>query len=199
MIAEDIKQSKIVEYNNLLGQRDFTARKVVFELAETLQKLYRDLELPFYEKYKAGEAEAKKWRKVISIIQDGAEIADDIWEDFLETPDKYMIDEDGFLVENPNYEYEQIVAEEKRVNNLNLSGADVERGLYEAKNIDFDDIIALVEEKLPHVDIKRLKHEFKANNFYRGNSFVNNIGGLLGLSKEQLDAFFEDNDYHHLK
>ena len=50
----------------------------------------------------------------------------------------------------------------------------------------------------PLVDIKALKIELKANNFYRGNPYVNVIGGLLGFTTEQLDEFFETGDYTKL-
>lgn len=86
--------------------------------------------------------------------------------------------------------------EKERVAKLFLTGADVERGIYQAKNMDFEDIIALVTQLQPAgLDIKALKIELKANNFYRGNPYVSAIGALLGFSEEQLDQFFETNDY----
>lgn len=92
---------------------------------------------------------------------------------------------------------------------LNLTAADVERGIYKAKGMDFDDVITLVEqynEAAPLdaegnpavVDIKALKIELKANNFYRGSEWVNKIGSLLGFTSTQLDLFFKDGDYTHL-
>ena len=60
----------------------------------------------------------------------------------------------------------------------------------------FDDILAYVTQLQPEgLDIKALKIELKANNFYRGNPYVNAIGALLGFTEEQLDLFFETNDY----
>ena len=62
--------------------------------------------------------------------------------------------------------------------------------------MDFDDIVAMVTQLQPEgLDIKALKIELKANNFYRGNPYVSAIGGLLGFTSEQLDKFFETNDY----
>ena len=92
---------------------------------------------------------------------------------------------------------------------LNLTAADVERAIYKAKGMDFDDVIALVEqynEAAPldaegnpaGVDIKALKIELKANNFYRGSEWVDKIGSLLGFTSSQLDLFFKDGDYTHL-
>ena len=89
--------------------------------------------------------------------------------------------------------------EAERIAMLFLTGADVERGIYQAKGMDFDDILAFVTANPPKgLDIKALKIELKANNFYRGNPYVNAIGTLLGFTKEQLDLFFEDGNYEHL-
>lgn len=89
--------------------------------------------------------------------------------------------------------------EKERIAKLYLTGADVERGIYQAKGMDFDDILAYVSANPPQgLDIKALKIELKANNFYRGNPYVSAIGQLLGFTEEQLNLFFEDGNYEHL-
>ncbi len=89
--------------------------------------------------------------------------------------------------------------EQQRISMLSLTGADVERGIYKAKGMDFEDIIALVTQLQPEgLDIKALKIELKANNFYRGNPYVDVVGNLLGFTKEQLDDFFITNDFSKL-
>lgn len=94
---------------------------------------------------------------------------------------------------------EKAQAEKERIAKLYLTGADVERGIYKAKGMDFDDILAYVTQLQPQgLDIKALKIELKANNFYRGNPYVSAIGALLGFTEEQLDLFFEDGNYEHL-
>lgn len=92
--------------------------------------------------------------------------------------------------------------ERERIAKLFLTGADVERGIYQAKGKDFEDIIELVETlifaeapQVANIDLKALKIELKANNFYRGNPYVSAVGALLGFTSEQLDKFFETNDY----
>lgn len=108
----------------------------------------------------------------------------------------YYIVQDGELVENPNYNEQKAQKEKERIAKLYLTGADVERGIYQARGMDFEDIIALVTQLQPQgLDIKALKIELKANNFYRGNPYVSAIGQLLGFTEEQLDKFFETNDY----
>lgn len=89
--------------------------------------------------------------------------------------------------------------EQQRIAMLSLTSADVERGIYKATGKDFDDIVAMVTQLQPvGIDIKALKIELKANNFYRGNPYVDSVGSLLGFTKEQLDMFFETNDYTKL-
>ena len=110
-------------------------------------------------------------------------------------------------------EEEKQEQERERLAMLFLTGADVERGIYQAKGMDFDDIIALVEHlskgeldletgeiinKSVDIDVKALKIELKANNFYRGNPYVNAVGSLLGFTPKQLNDFFETKDYHYL-
>ena len=117
------------------------------------------------------------------------------------------IDNQWYLAEKcPMKSDEQKAAEEaERIAMLNLTSADVERAIYQAKGMDFDDIIAFIEaqplsedELSPKIDIKALKIELKANNFYRGNPYVETIGKLLGFTDTQLNEFFETNDYTKL-
>ena len=135
------------------------------------------------------------------------EISKEVFDNFV----KYIY-QDGELIVNPNYEVEQQAKEQERIAMLSLTAADVERGIYKAKGLDFDDIIAMVQEIASEeprnddgidafamiIDVKALKIELKANNFYRGNPYVDAVGTLLGFTKEQLDAFFKDGNYEHL-
>ena len=110
------------------------------------------------------------------------------------------------ITKNPEPTEEEIA---ERNAMLNLTAADVERGIYKAKGMDFDDIIALVEQyndaapldaegQSAAIDIKALKIELKANNFYYGNPYVKQVGQLLGLTDEQMLEFFKTNDYTKL-
>lgn len=100
------------------------------------------------------------------------------------------------IVENPQPTAEEI---RQRLDMLSLTAADVERALYKAKGIDFDDIVAMVTSNPPeNLDIKALKIELKANNFYRGNPYISQIATLLGITGAQLDEFFQTNDYTKL-
>ena len=95
-------------------------------------------------------------------------------------------------------EYEARIAQEERdrLDNLTLTPADVERALYKAKNMDFDDLKALIEEQLTGIDTKALAIEFRAKDFYRGAKYGNNklfdvVGNLLGYTSDDMDYLFE--------
>ena len=131
-------------------------------------------------------------------------------QEITEYPDKFKI-VDGAVVKKTDAEYQAELAQKEalRVAQLNLTGADLERAIYKAKGMDFNDVIAQLET-LKHggqsdvqgdtsgIDIKALKIELKANNFYRGNPYIDAVGTLLGFTKQQLDEFFETNDYTKL-
>jgi hypothetical protein len=112
----------------------------------------------------------------------------------------YEINETENEVQALGYTEEELDLQEKeRIAKLFLTGADVERGIYQAKGMDFDDILAFVMANPPiGLDVKALRIELKANHFYRGNPYVNAVGALLGFTSEQLDKFFELNDYTYL-
>lgn len=106
---------------------------------------------------------------------------------------------DGEVIDNTQeYEQEQARKEAERIAMLNLTAADVERAIYKAKGLDFNDVISLVETQKAAIDIKALQIELKANNFYRGNPYIDAVGTILGFTKEQLDKFFDTNDYRYL-
>lgn len=116
-----------------------------------------------------------------------------------------ILDESGNVIVNPNYETELAQKERERLNQLSLTAADVERAIYKVKGIDFEDLIKIVEQQTlsesgnpTSIDIKALKIELNANNFYRGNQYIEQVGTLLGFTTEQLDRFFETKDYTEL-
>ena len=117
-------------------------------------------------------------------------------DEVVETQDEYVLDGEEYVLKDEAWKEKQKQAEKERIAKLYLTGADVERGIYKAKGMDFDDILAYVTQLQPEgLDIKALKIELKANTFYRGNPYVSAIGALLGFTSEQLDVFFETGDY----
>ena len=107
---------------------------------------------------------------------------------------KYIV-LDNKLTLNPDFQTQK----QEKISKLFLTRSDVERAIYKAKGMDFDDILNFVSTNPQEgLDIKALKIELKANNFYRGNPYVSLVGSMLGFSPEQLDNFFEDGNYEHL-
>lgn len=101
---------------------------------------------------------------------------------------------DGKIILNTDYQQEQEQKERERIAQLFLTAADVERAIYKDKGIDFDDILEMLDN-YPQIDKKAVKIEFKANNFYRGNPYVNQIGQLIGYTSEQLNYLFENGSF----
>lgn len=89
--------------------------------------------------------------------------------------------------------------ERLRMDALTLTPADVERALYRAKGMDFDDLKALIAQQLPQVDIKALAIEFRAKDFYRGAvaggmRLFDVVGALLGYTPQDMDYLFQNKE-----
>ena len=85
--------------------------------------------------------------------------------------------------------------EREKLDGLALTPSDVERALYKAKGMDFDDLKALIAQQAPQLDLKALAIEFRANNFYRGVTIgemrlIDAVGAMLGYSPEDMDYLF---------
>lgn len=126
------------------------------------------------------------------------EVSDEIYQAYLEDIRKIIYQDDQVIL---NPDYEEIKQKEKRqeLDQLTLTPADVERALYKAKGIDFEDLKALIAEKLPDIDIKALAIEFRAKDFYRGAMaggvrLFDVVGALLGYSPEDMDYLFENKE-----
>lgn len=105
------------------------------------------------------------------------------------------------------WEYtEEEIDEQNRIAraNLHLTRGDVFRALLLAKNKTRADIRALIEimpESTPQEKINKelaLIDFDEALEFYRGVTLIDTLGSQLGISSEQMDRFFETNDWHEL-
>lgn len=99
------------------------------------------------------------------------------------------------IVLDPDYEEKQAQKERERLDGLALTPSDVERALYKAKGMDFEDLKALIAQQAPQLDLKALAIEFRANNFYRGVEvggmrLIDAVGAMLGYSPEDMDYLF---------
>jgi hypothetical protein len=111
----------------------------------------------------------------------------------------YEIKEAETALEAWGYTEEELDYKEKeRVAMLSLTRGDVFRGLLMAKQVTRTQIRAMIEnnETLTILQREMALIDFdEALNFYRGNELINVLGNALGITSEQLDKFFETNDY----
>lgn len=89
-------------------------------------------------------------------------------------------------------EEELAQAEVERIAHLKLTKREVFLGLYQAKGVTPDQIKAQI------TDLAALIEFEYANDYYRGNPLIDIVGASLGISPEQLDKFFEFNDWTYL-
>lgn len=103
-----------------------------------------------------------------------------------------LLEGDNVIDNTEAWEAEQAQKERERLDNLSLTKADVERAIYTDKGMDFDDLIEYVKANVPTMDIKALKIELGAKDFYRKHPYINQIGQLLGYTSDDLDYLFEN-------
>ena len=123
---------------------------------------------------------------------------------FLEYQDLEIKETDRPIVDfefadTPEWEQKQAEKERERLDKLSLTPSDVERALYKAKGMDFEDLKALIAEQAPQIDMKALAIEFRANNFYRGVlvngiRLIDTVGALLGYTSQDMDYLFENKE-----
>lgn len=122
------------------------------------------------------------------------ETTQEMYNNYVEDNLRYVWDGEE-VIPNPNYEEEAAARHREELDQLSLTPADVERALFDAKEMDFDDLKALIVQHLPQVNLKRLSIEFRARDFYRGAMFGNirlfdTVGALLGFTPEDMDYLF---------
>ena len=114
------------------------------------------------------------------------------------------LDGDTVIDNTEEYNQQLVLAEKERIARLSLTRGDVFRGLLLAKGIMRSQIRSLLEslpestpEELIIKELALIDYD-EALNFYRGKEIIDAIGLQLGITSEQLDKFFETNDYTHL-
>ena len=127
------------------------------------------------------------------------EVSEEIYNNAQQYGSNYYIYSNGEIILNPNYEQEQQAKERERLDALTLTPDDVERALYKAKGMDFEDLKALIVQQIPTIDIKGLSIEFRAKDFYRGAMasgmrLFDAVGALLGYTPSDMDYLFENKE-----
>ncbi len=121
-----------------------------------------------------------------------------------ETDEEYVLDGEQYILKDEAWEEKQAQKEAERIAHLSLTRGDVLRGLLLAKGVTKEQISQMIEamptSSQEQIVVKELaKIDFEdALNFYRGVPLIDTIGLQLGITKEQLDEFFETNDYRYL-
>ena len=105
----------------------------------------------------------------------------------------YTINETETELQALGYTEEEIALQEReRIAKLSLTKREVFLGLFQAKGVTPDMIKAQITDPQALIEFEY------ANDYYRGNPLINIVGATLGITPEQLDKFFETNDYTHL-
>lgn len=128
-----------------------------------------------------------------------AVIDDKTWTQYAGT-DRWDIVDGEFIdiSETAEYKEKQAQKERERIAHLSLTRGDVFRGLLQARGVTRLMLRGMIEnnEQLSEVQKEMALIDFdEALNFYRGNALIDTVGLALGIEAEQLDKFFETNDY----
>ena len=87
---------------------------------------------------------------------------------------------------------EKELEERERIAKLKLTKREVFLGLYQAKGVTPEMIKAQITDAQALIEFEY------ANDYYRGNPLIDVVGATLGITPEQLDKFFETNNYTYL-
>lgn len=123
-----------------------------------------------------------------------------------ETNDEYVYDSDKeeYVLKDETWQEEQAQKEAQRIAMLKLTRGDVFRALLMAKGVTRAQIKAQLEAMPMTTTEEQIKRELalidfdEALDFYRGNPLIDTVGLGLGISKQQLDTFFQTNNYEDL-
>lgn len=108
------------------------------------------------------------------------------------TEDEYVLDGEEYVLKDEAWEEKQALIEKERIAKLKLTKREVFLGLYQAKGVTPDMIKAQITDPQALIEFEY------ANDYFRGNPLIDIVGATLGITPEQLDKFFETNDYTHL-
>ena len=116
------------------------------------------------------------------------------------------IDFDWYLAEKCPMKTDEQKAQEQaeRTAMLKLTRGDVFRALLLAKGVTREQIKMQLEAMPMSTKEEKISRELalidfdEALDFYRGNPLIDTVGLGLGITKQQLDEFFETNDYTKL-
>lgn len=172
MISIEEKQSKICELNQLISQRKNAEQKQNLGTVLTDYETYL-LTTPY-----------QQWMRITTMLQDG-EIYEDIYEDFLINPERYIM-EQGQIIFNENWEKEAEEKELERISKLTCTKR----------------IFALILEEIGIDYLTQLKPLIESNSkaqlewdlcsvLERGNQLLDVMAAELNITSEILDGIFK--------
>lgn len=104
----------------------------------------------------------------------------------------------GYTEEEKEQQHREAIA------TLHLTRGDVFRALLLAKGVTRAQLRAIVEQLPEETNEQSIAKEMalidfdEALDFYRGVALIDTVGAQLGITSEQMDRFFETNDWHEL-
>ena len=105
----------------------------------------------------------------------------------------YEIKETSTALEAWGYTEEELQQQRKeQIAKLSMTKREMFLGLYQAKQITPDMLKAKITDPQALIEFEY------ANDYYRGNILIDQVGAQLGITPKQLDKFFETKDYHYL-
>ena len=97
---------------------------------------------------------------------------------------------DGKVVEDVNYEKNLKELQTKLIHRITLTSVEIERAIYNACGMDFDDVIDFIKKENSETDLKSLKIELKNNKIKRLNHLINKMLAVLGYCDDDIDNLF---------
>lgn len=109
-----------------------------------------------------------------------------------ETDLEYVLDGEEYVLKDEAWEEKQAQTEKERIAKLSLTKREVFLGLYQAKGVTPEMIKAQITDPQALIELEY------ANDYFRGNPLIDIVGAIFGITPEQLDQFFETNNYIYL-
>ena len=106
-----------------------------------------------------------------------------------ETDQEYVLDGEEYVLKDEVWEEKQAQAEKERIAKLSLTKREVFLALYKDKQITPEQIKEQITDPEALIEFEY------ANDYYRGNPLIDQIGALLGYTTENLDYLFEFKEF----
>lgn len=123
------------------------------------------------------------------------------YDNYIKKPQGYYIFDGKNIVENSQFEKEENERKKEKTAKLSLTKREVFLAIYKDKGLTPEDLKEQLKNyasdlSSENFDITSAFIEFDyANEYYRGNPLIEQIGNMIGYTKEQLDYLFEHKEF----